>query len=98
MSRRIGHIASNDFRIRSTCSGVIDQIAAIYTAKSQSKPARQTATHATRPSRRECPTLMGDPNRQQIHLLATKVGQISSNSKDRVSRYASPAETAPHPH
>jgi len=25
MSRRIGHIASNDFLIRSTCSGLIDQ-------------------------------------------------------------------------
>jgi hypothetical protein len=27
MSRRIGYIASNDFLIRSTCSGVIDQTA-----------------------------------------------------------------------
>ena len=41
---------------------------------------------------------MGDHNRQQIHLLATKVGQNKFQLMDRVPRYATPAETAPHPH
>jgi hypothetical protein len=46
MSLRIDHIASNDFLMMSTCSGVIDKIAVIYTPKEPGKPACETATHA----------------------------------------------------
>jgi hypothetical protein len=68
MSLRIDHIESNDFLTRSACSGVIDRIAAIYTAKSLSQLARETTTHASRPRHRECLLLMDKAScRQQIH-------------------------------
>ena len=75
MSPRIDHIASNDFLMRSICSGVIDRIAAIYAAKSLIKPSHETATHA-------------------IAIIAIS----SSYAKNRVPRYAIPAETARHSH
>jgi hypothetical protein len=75
MSPRIDHIESNDFLMRSICSGVIDRIAAIYAAKSLIKPSHETAAHA-------------------MAIIAIR----SSCVKNRVPRYATPAETARHPH
>src|SRR6516225_4977994 len=65
-----------------------DRIAAICTGKSLSKPAGQTATHASGPSHAQAP-MPGDSNRQQIRRVrgtfATSATIVMSSgyTKDR---------------